>query len=128
MARTRDRYKATGPFLAWMAAGALLGVALAGVATIGLLILPLAVVAVTALVLWPKGRNASAFGVLAGLGAVPLYIAYLNRGGPGTVCTTTATGGGCSGEWSPWPFLAAGVLLIGAGAALFWLLRWRHAR
>ena len=57
-------------------------------------------------------------GLLVGLSTAPLYIAWLNRDGPGLVCTTTADSMSCSDQWSPWPFVALGVLFAGAGVAL----------
>jgi hypothetical protein len=59
---------------------------------------------------------------------MPLLVAYLNRGGPGNVCTTTATSQSCTTEWSPWPWLAAGLLLVAAGAVTFAWLRARLRR
>jgi hypothetical protein len=124
----RARHPGFWPFLAWAATGAGLAVAIAGVLTIGVFVLPVVIVAVAVLVRWHGSRNASAIGLLSGLGVIPLFIAYLNRGGPGMVCTTSATGQTCTGEWSPWPFAAAGILLIAAGVIGYQLLRTRRAR
>jgi hypothetical protein len=55
-----------------------------------------------------------------------LYIALLNRGGPGDVCTTTGTSSACTEEWSPWPFLAVGVALVVSGIVLTRLPRGRR--
>jgi hypothetical protein len=54
-------------------------------------------------------------GLIAGAGVLPLVIAWLNRSGPGNVCTP----GECTEEWSPWPWLAAGVVLIAVGTAIW---------
>jgi hypothetical protein len=115
----------TWPFLAWAAVGAGACLALLAVLTIGIFVLPLVIVATVALLTWRKGRTIAAVGVVAGLGLVPLYVAYLNRGGPGNVCSTSAGGQSCSTEWSPWPWLAAGLLLIALGVGAFVLLRSR---
>jgi hypothetical protein len=48
-----------------------------------------------------------------------LYVAWLNRDGPGQVCTSTATDTSCADEWSPWPFVALAVVLAGAGVVAF---------
>jgi hypothetical protein len=54
-------------------------------------------------------------GLLAGAGLVSLFIAYVQRQGPGTTCWHTATGGGCDQHLNPIPWLLIGlVLLIGA--------------
>ncbi len=55
----------------------------------------------------------SAFGVLSGLGAISLYIAFVQRRGPGTVCWHTATASGCDQYANPW----RGSLL---GASSYW--------
>ena len=52
-----------------------------------------------------------------------LYVAWLNRDGPGTVCTSTATETSCGDEWSPWPFVVVAVVLAGAGLVAFLRLR-----
>jgi hypothetical protein len=83
------------------------------------------IAATITLLLWRGGRTITAVGAVAGLGVVPLYVAYLNRGGPGNVCSTSASGQSCTTEWSPWPWLGAGVLLITARVAAFVLLRSR---
>ena len=73
------------------------------------------------------GLGAATNGLLCGAGVIPLYVAYLNRGGPGQVCTATDSAGtitsACVSESSPWPWLAAGLLLIATGAALFLVTR-----
>lgn len=57
-------------------------------------------------------------GVLAGLSLPVLYVAWLNRGGPGTVCHTLEGGEGCTEEWSPWPFLGVATLCLAAAGLL----------
>jgi hypothetical protein len=113
------------PFLAWGALGA--GVVLAALTalSIGIFVLPLVIAALIVLLRWRGSRNITAVGLLTGAGLVPLYVSYLNRGGPGTVCSSTASGQACIDEWSPWPWLVAGVVLVLAGAVLFLWLRHR---
>ena len=115
-----------GTFLAWAAIGACLGTGLLTALTIGPFLFVLAVIAVAVLI-WRRRLGIAAIGAVSGPGLVSFAIAYLNRQGPGQVCTTTATAQSCTTEWSPWPWLAAGIVLIGAGLALFLALR-RSAR
>ena len=113
------------PFFAWAAVGTGAFFTLITGFTVGLLVLPLVLVALAALLIWPGSRTSAALGLISGLGLMPLLVAYLNRGGPGNVCTTTATSQSCTTEWSPWPWLAAGLLLVAAGAVAFAWLRTR---
>ncbi|MFL6080345.1 MAG: hypothetical protein ACJ714_10495 [Ornithinibacter sp.] len=109
----------------WGVVGALVAFGVAGLATIGLFLLALAVVLVAVAFAVPALRRPSVPGVLVGLSTAPLFIAWLNRGGPGTVCTTAADSTSCADQWSPWPFVAVGLLLAGAGVVLLVSARWR---
>jgi len=60
-----------------------------------------------------NGRR-SLFGLLAGAGLLCLYVAYVQRDGPGTTCWHTATAAGCDQHLDPIPWLAVGVLLVAA--------------
>ena len=119
----------TGPRWAWFAAWLIIGagyaLSLLGAASIGLFVLPLPVLA-TILLARRQHAHSGLPGLISGLGIPLLYVAYLNRAGPGTICTTI-TGGGqdCTDEWSPWPWLAAGVILLVLGVAAF-IARQRH--
>jgi hypothetical protein len=46
------------------------------------------------------------------VGAALLFVAYLQRRGPGTVCWHTATASGCDDYMNPWPWLIAGAALV----------------
>jgi hypothetical protein len=61
-----------------------------------------------------RSRNAgqSLFGLLAGAGLLSLFVAYVQRDGPGTTCWHTATASGCDQHLNPIPWLVAGVLLV----------------
>jgi hypothetical protein len=48
-------------------------------------------------------------GLIAGLGVAPLYIAYIHRDS--------------TDNWSPWPWLVAGTILLAVGIAWFALAR-----
>jgi len=109
-------------FLAWTAVGAGACFALLSLLSIGVYV-ALPVLAATVLLLrWQRGGDAAMFGAISGAAVVLLYIAYLNRGGPGEVCVTTASSQTCTTEWSPWPWFGAGIALFAAGVAAFALL------
>lgn len=54
----------------------------------------------------------SAVGSLAGVGLMSVYIAFVQRQGPGTVCWQTATASGCDEYLDPRPWLVAGLAMI----------------
>ncbi|MGX7677728.1 hypothetical protein ACSMXN_02390 [Jatrophihabitans sp. DSM 45814] len=114
---------ALGYFLAWnlVGVGCLLG--LLTLLTIGFIVLPITMALLLILVLRPSSYNASAIGAVAGVGEVALYIGFLNRGGPGEVCNRAGTA--CITEWSPWPWVAVGSVLIAASIVGFGYLRAR---
>lgn len=97
-------------YAAWFTVGAAYGLAVAGALSIGILILPLPVVGTVLLARHPVARQAWP-GVIAGPSVLLLLLAYLNRSGPGTVCSTTATRQSCVDETSPWPFLLLALVL-----------------
>ncbi|MGI5133995.1 MULTISPECIES: hypothetical protein [unclassified Streptomyces] len=101
-------------FCGWLAVGAVGSLSLLTLLTIGLYLLLVTIVA-AGLLASRRGSSAGLPGVISGLGVPLLYVAFLNRGGPGTVCTTTATGQSCVDEYNPWFWLAAGVALLIAG-------------
>ncbi len=67
-----------------------------------------------ALALSEAGRR-SAFGILTGAGLPLLFIAYVQRDGPGTTCYRTLTSAGCDEHLDPWPWLITGLFLVLAG-------------
>jgi hypothetical protein len=99
----------------WFWAWALVGAAAAlGVVSLGpLLLLPLGLVAI-GMASQPRIRN-SAFGLLTGAGLLSLFVAYLQRQGPGTTCWHTATASGCDQHLDPRPWLIVGLVLAAAG-------------
>jgi hypothetical protein len=107
-----------GWFVAWLLVGAAYGVGVIGILSIGIFVLPLALIATLLLVLRPAAR-AGAAGAVVGVGLPLLYVAYLNRSGPGTVCTATRSGGqACVDESNPWLWLAAALVIIAVGVAV----------
>jgi hypothetical protein len=110
-----------------MGVGVLLTIAVLGMLTIGVFVLPIALVAVW-LIARRDGANGAAWGIVSGMGALLLVVAWLNRSGPGDVCTETATGGSCTEQASPWPWLIAGVALFTVGLSVFMYYRRRESR
>ena len=105
-------------FTAWLFVGAGYALSLIGIASIGLFVLPLPVLA-TVLLVRRQHPTSGLLGLISGLAIPLLYVAYLNRAGPGTICTTVTGGQQCNDEWSPWPRLAVGVILFVLGVAVF---------
>ena len=100
-----------GGFFIWVMIGA--GAAI-GFLSLG----TLAIVAVVLVVGIASSRPAlrrSWFGVLAGIGATLLFIAFMQRHGPGTVCWQTATASGCDEYLNPLPWLVMGLTLVAIG-------------
>jgi hypothetical protein len=110
-------------FAWWTVVGALLGLGFASILTIGLVLLLVGCVLAVAGILLRSLRNHSAAAVPGGLSVAALYLAWLNRGGPGRVCETTNTDTSCIEAWSPWPFLVVALLLIAATVFLIRLAR-----
>jgi hypothetical protein len=103
-------------FAAWLAIGA--GFSFGVLSVDGVFLMPASVIAAILLVRRPNpGRGLPGF--VDGLGIAPLVIAYLNRDGPGDICTTTAHSAVCSQQGSPWPWLAVGIILLAVGTVWF---------
>ncbi len=82
-------------------------------------VLPFAVASTVLVATW---RNALVGlpGLASGVGVPLLYVAYLNRGGPWTVCEALGQGGQrCTDEWIPWPWVATGASVLLAGVVVF---------
>jgi hypothetical protein len=114
-----SRRPSYGSFVAWMGVGAGTCLALLTALTIGPVLLVAVVVALVVLIRRPGGVGEGVNGVVSGVGVVLLAIAYLNRHGPGEYCETSATEQRCTSEWSPWPWLVVGLLLLAGGVLLF---------
>lgn len=105
-------------YLWWIAVGGLIGIGVASLLTIGLVFLLAGGVLGVIGSLLPALHNRSAGAALAGLGAAALFLAWLNRGGPGEVCKPLSDDGmSCVDAASPWPFMAVAAALV-AGAVL----------
>jgi hypothetical protein len=101
-------------FWAWAAVGA---VGALGVVSLGPIALGPALIASAALSTRQTARG-STFGLLAGAGLVSLFIAYVQREGPGTTCWHTTTAAGCDQHLNPIPWLLIGLLLLASAILL----------
>lgn len=101
----------------WFWAWALLGCAAAlSFVSLGVLVLAPAAVVGT-LMASRRAARRSAFGLLSGAGILLVYVAWVQRAGPGTTCWHTASASGCDQHLNPLPWLLAGVALFAAGLA-----------
>jgi hypothetical protein len=101
----------------WFCVFAAIGAALAlGALSLGSLAAVPAAFVAWLLLSRPKIRR-SAFGLLSGAGFLLLYVACVQRDGPGTTCWETATASGCEQHLNPLPWLVLGTLFVFAGAA-----------
>lgn len=120
MSGTRDdglgRAAGWGWFLAWLLVGACAGIGLAAILTVGAAFVVLA--AVAAVFLLRRGPGRAVLGGVSGVALPLFYLAYLNRGGPGEVCHAVPGGQACTDEYTPVPFLVAGVLVLVAGCVI----------
>jgi len=99
------------------AVGALAGTGVVGLLTVGIVLLVAAGLLALVGVLVLRLPAPAFVGTVGGLAVAPLYLAWLNRGGPGNVCTPFEGGEEYTEMWSPWPF-AAGALALLVGCLL----------
>lgn len=95
----------------WAIVGAAAAV---GFLSLGVLALVPAAAAGAVLASRPAARG-SAFGLITGAGLLLIYVAWVQRAGPGTTCWHTATASGCDEHLNPLPWLAAGLALVIGG-------------
>jgi hypothetical protein len=111
----------------WFWAWAVVGIAGAiGLVSLGLLVLVPALVAGAFLARSQDARR-SALGLLTGAGLVFLFVAYVQRDGPGTTCWHTATASGCDQHLDPRPWLAVGAAFVLVGVTAHAALRRRRS-
>lgn len=121
--RNRVHLGSCGWFWAW----AVLGIAGAiGLVSLGLLLFVPALV-VGAFLARSRDARHSAFGLLTGVGLVFLFVAYVQREGPGTTCWHTATASGCDQHLDPRPWLAVGAAFVFVGVTVHAVLGRRRA-
>lgn len=111
--------RGVGAFLCWALLGAGIGFGFGAVLAAGLVV-AVALLVLGGILVARQGLRPAQLGVVTGLGALPLTIAWLNRHGPGQYCTGGVTGASeCVAQWSPWPFALVGVALVVVGVVLF---------
>jgi hypothetical protein len=97
-------------FVAWMVVGAV-GV----LGTISLpFLFPVVIVLGVALGLWSRSRP-HWWGLISGAGVLLLYVAYVQRHGPGEYCQAIPGGTQCDDYLDPRPWLVLGLLLLLGG-------------
>jgi hypothetical protein len=70
----------------------------------------------------PAARRC-AHGALTGAGLLLLFVAYVNREGPGTTCWEDETTISCGGHPNPLPWLLLGVAFVVGGFVAYRLRR-----
>ena len=98
-------------FVLWAMLGAGLVI---GFFTLSILFLVPIVIGIAAFAIRPALARSGA-GLVTGVGLVSIYVAYVQRRGPGTVCWQTTTAARCEEFLNPWPWLAVGVVLVCVG-------------
>ena len=111
------RGDSTAAFAGWCVVGGGASLGVLSLLTIGPFVLLLSLM-LSALLLWRVDFGWGMAGMISGAGLPVLYVAWLNRGGPGEVCTRTATSQSCGDEWSPWPFVVVAVGLMVTGVVV----------
>jgi hypothetical protein len=104
-----------GWFWAWALIGAAAAVAISSLGPI----FAVPVLLAAYLMASRPGIRRSAFGLLSGAGALLLYVAWVQRAGPGTTCWQTQTASGCDQHLNPLPWLLAGIVLFIGGIAAY---------
>jgi len=109
--------------------GAVGGFGLIGMLSIGLPFVVLAaVVTVWLLTRHPDSRT-GLWGLVGGAAVIAGFLAWMNRGGPGEVCSTAGDVTSCQQAWNPVPFALVALMLLGCGVTAFVLAQRRtHGR
>ena len=112
MAETRAHLRTCGWFWLWAVVGC--AAALTVVSFVGVLLFA-PVLLVGGVMASRDAVRRSAFGLLTGAGVLLLYVAWVQRAGPGTTCWRTASASGCDQHLNPLPWAVAGFVLFVAG-------------
>jgi hypothetical protein len=115
MVRRADSWTA---FFWWAVAGLGLCSGVLSILTVGPFVL-LVTLALCGLLLYRLDVGWGMLGLLLGAAVPLLYVAWLNRDGPGTVCSTNGLVTSCGDEASPWPFVAMALLVAVIGVVSF---------
>ncbi|MFL5963717.1 MAG: hypothetical protein ACJ757_12575 [Gaiellaceae bacterium] len=110
-----------GWFAAWIVVGCALAFGAISFAVGPLVFIPAAVIAVL-MVRSPAARP-FAYGAPIGVGLLLLFVAYMNREGPGTTCWEDGTTMGCGQHLNPLPWLLLGVAFVVGGFVAYRLRR-----
>jgi hypothetical protein len=121
---TRQPGDSPAAFAAWVVVGAGLALGVLSILTIGPFVF-LATFVLCGVLFFKTGFGYGMTGLVSGAAVPLLWVGWLNRGGPGTVCTTSASASSCVDEWTPWPFVVAALVLFVVGLVLFIRLQ-RH--
>jgi hypothetical protein len=100
-------------FAAWVVVGCALALGVVSFALGPLVLIPAVVVAVL-MIRKPSARR-GAHGVLIGIGVLLVFIAYVNRDGPGTTCWQDGSTSGCDQHLNPLPWLVLGLAFVVGG-------------
>ncbi len=116
----RRRFR-SGPFAGWAFVGALWALSLASAFSIGVFLMPVALV-LTVVMCLGYARPEGWPGALAGGALAGFYLAFLHRHGPGRYCSAPGDAATCRELLNPWPLLAGGLVLLAVCALVSW--RW----
>jgi hypothetical protein len=105
-------------FMAWVPVEALYSFGLLSFLLLGRVGVAIAVVLTVLLVCGAQSRQGSP-GLLAGLGLPLCYVAFLNRNGPGVVCSSIPGGTNCTQESNSLVWLGVALVFLAVAAALF---------
>lgn len=116
----------------WAVAFGLLTLAVLGAWTIGIYVLPFAIVALAVAARRSGAQPGSLWGAPVGIGSVLLFIAYVNRNyspcpTSGTITRLSPGEHTSCGGFDPIPWLLIGALACIIGIAGFWAWRRRHS-
>lgn len=84
--RLSPRHRPWGSFATWLAVGVACAFSAIALASVGLFVFPVAVLA-TLFLARRTAPRAGLAGLVVGFGFPPLYVAFLNRDGPGRLCS-----------------------------------------
>ncbi|GAA3646394.1 hypothetical protein GCM10022237_02310 [Nocardioides ginsengisoli] len=120
------RRRAAWHYAWWAAVGACAGLGMVSLLTIGIFLLAAAILLAYVGLRLGALRDAVLLAAVAGAGLPLLYVAWLNREGPGTVCHTSGSTTSCTELWAPWPWAVAGAGIVLAAVLLIVLLNRRQ--